>query len=340
MVIRTAIIGFGTAGRLFHAPFLSANPAFRIDAIVTRSPERSALARREYPQARVLRDIDALLAIADDIDLVIVASPSSYHGAHTEASLNAGCHVVVDKPFVADAAQGQALIALAAKRARMLTVFQNRRWDGDFQTLRSLIAAGRLGEVRRFESRFSWWQPEASGGWKTEVSADDAGGILFDLGPHLIDQALQLFGPGRPVYAEVDRARIGVAADDDVFVALDHDSGVRSHLWMSAVTPEAGPRFRVLGTKAAYVSWGSTCRKLRSSMVRGPAKMGSGRPRMPLGTLAAGDAREFRLSPATTAASMPESPPLLPEARRLPSTRWTPSPVSASSPLPVRSRPH
>lgn len=256
MTIRTAIIGFGTAGRLFHAPFLAADPAFRIDAIVTGDPGRVAQAQQEHPQARILPDVDALWAQAEAVDLVVVASPSGAHRAHVEAALRAGCHVVVDKPFVADAADGEALIDLARAEGRMLTVFQNRRWDGDFRTVRRLIDEGRLGHVRRFESRFTWWKPTISKDWKARATVADAGGILFDLGPHLIDQAVQLFGPARVVHAEVDRVRPDVVADDDAFVALEHESGVRSHLWMSAVTATPGPRFRVLGTQAAYTTWG------------------------------------------------------------------------------------
>lgn len=256
MAIHTAIIGFGTAGRIFHAPFLAASAEFEIDVIVTADPDRAAQARRQHPQARVLPDADSLWTDAADIDLVVVASPSGTHAALAEAALRAGCHVVVDKPFVADAAQGEALIALAASEGLRLTVFQNRRWDGDFLTLRELVRSGRLGEIRRFESRFTWWQPQAPQGWKADAPASEAGGILFDLGPHLIDQALQLFGPVRDVYAEIDRRREGVAADDDVFLALEHENGVRSHLWMSAVAPTPGPRFRVLGSEAAYTSCG------------------------------------------------------------------------------------
>jgi predicted dehydrogenase len=254
--IRTAIVGFGTAGRLFHAPYLAANPAFRIDVIVTSNGERAALAREEHPQARVVPDTHALWEVAGDVDLVIVASPSSTHRGIAEASLRAECHTVVDKPFVADAAEAEALIALGTERRRMLTVFQNRRWDGDFLTIRDLVRSGRLGEVRRFESRFEWWQPTPKDSWKSAASVADAGGILFDLGPHLIDQALQLFGPVTRVYAEIDRHRRDVAADDDVFLALEHESGVRSHLWMSAVAPVHGPRFRILGSDDGYTSWG------------------------------------------------------------------------------------
>lgn len=256
MVVRTAIIGFGTAGRIFHAPFLAADPAFRIDAIVTADPGRAAEARREHPSVRVVPDAEALWERRGELDLVIVASPSGTHAELAEAALQAGCHVVVDKPFVADADQGEALMALAASKGLLLTVFQNRRWDGDFLTVAELVRSDRLGAVRRFESRFEWWQPQAAEGWKSDAPVDQAGGILFDLGPHLIDQALQLFGPAQVTHAELTRVRAGVAADDDAFVALQHDSGVVSHLWMSAVAPTPGPRFHVVGTAAAYTSWG------------------------------------------------------------------------------------
>lgn len=293
MVIRTAIIGFGTAGRLFHAPYLAADSGFRIDAIVTGDPERQAQAREEHPRARIVPDVEALWADADDVDLVVVASPSGTHGALAEAALRAGCHVVVDKPFVADAAEGEALIELAAAQGLVLTVFQNRRWDGDFLTLRDLVASGRLGEVRRFESRFEWWQPTPTQGWKSDAPVSEAGGILFDLGPHLIDQALQLFGPVRDVYAEIDRVRDGVASDDDVFLALEHESGVHSHLWMSAVAATPGPRFRVLGSEAAYTTWGLDGQEPALEAGARPGDPGFGdTPEDRWGTLAAGDASE------------------------------------------------
>lgn len=255
-IIRTALLGFGTAGRFFHAPFLEADPSFRIDVIVTANPERAAQAAEEHPQARIVADTETLWTRAGDIDLVVIASPSGTHAALAEAALRTGYHVVVDKPFVTDSAAGEALIELAAQRRRMLTVFQNRRWDGDFLTLAELIREGRLGTVTRFESRFERWQPTPKPGWKSAASVAEAGGILYDLGPHLIDQALQLFGPVDEVYAEIDTRREGVNADDDVFLALQHESGVLSHLWMSALAPADAPRFRVLGSEAAFTSWG------------------------------------------------------------------------------------
>ncbi|MBV9108147.1 MAG: oxidoreductase, partial [Gemmatimonadetes bacterium] len=138
----------------------------------------------------------------------------------------------------------------------LLSVFQNRRWDGDFLTLRRLIAEGALGEVHRFESRFERWRPTPKTGWREHGDPAEAGGVLFDLGAHLIDQALVLFGPARHVYAELDRRRPGVQVDDDAFVAITHRSDVRSHLWMSSISADDEMRFRVLGSRAAYVKHG------------------------------------------------------------------------------------
>jgi len=134
--------------------------------------------------------------------------------------------------------------------------FQNRRWDGDFLTLRRLLSDGAVGTPLRFESRFERWRPTPTGGWRERGAPDEAGGLLFDLGSHLIDQALVLFGAVRDVYAHLDCRREGVEADDDTFVSLTHHSGVRSHLYMSAVAAQAAPRFRLLGQSGAFTKWG------------------------------------------------------------------------------------
>ncbi len=253
--IRVAVVGFGTAGRYFHAPFIASNPSLALDTIVTASPVRAAQAKAEYPDVRILPTVDDLWERAPSIEVVVVASPSGTHAEIAGAALQAGCHVVVDKPMAATAEQGERLRSAAQERGLLLTVYQNRRWDGDFLTLQDLVAEGRLGQVYRFESRFEWWQPTAAG-WKWATPAAEAGGILFDLGPHLIDQAVLLFGPASIASAEVDTRRAGVVADDDAFVALEHECGVRSHLWMSAVAASPGPRFRVIGSEATYTSWG------------------------------------------------------------------------------------
>lgn len=254
--LRTAVIGFGVSGRVFHAPFLEADPAYRLDLIVTANPDRRAEAETRHPSARVVSDVAEVWAAASELDLVVIGSPSGTHADLAAQALDAGLDVVVDKPFAVTAAEGRALIARAERLGRTLTVFQNRRWDGDFRTLRALVEGGELGEVRRFESRFEWWKPEPPTSWKTEARTSEGGGILYDLGTHLIDQAVQLFGAVDDVYAEVHRRRAATAADDDVFLALQHASGTTSHLWMSAVAPLQGPRFHVLGDRAGYTSWG------------------------------------------------------------------------------------
>lgn len=252
--IRTALLGYGLAGSVFHAPSLASLGKFRLDVIVTSDSQRQAAAKAAYPQATVMgREEWARAGYSGDIDLVIVATPPSTHVPLATLALELARAVVVDKPFALTSADGEALIALAKEHGKILTTYQNRRWDGEYLTLQKLLAQGALGEVRRFESRLERWQPEISKEWKAQAAAADGGGVLFDLGTHLIDQALQLFGPVAGTYGELAARRPVELADDDVFVALEHCSGVISHLWMNLNVAQKGPRLRVLGAKAAYV---------------------------------------------------------------------------------------
>lgn len=228
----------------------------RLAAIVTRDPERRATAAHTYPAARLLDTADELWGLAQELDLAVVATPNRTHVPLARAALEAGLSVVVDKPFAPTPEEARSLIDEARRRQLMLTVYQNRRWDGDFQTVRRLVSDGALGTIFRFESSFERWRPTPKGGWREQADPAEAGGLLFDLGSHLIDQALMLLGPAAFVYAELDLRRQKVRAEDDVFVALTHVSGVRSHLWMSAVAAQSGPRLRVLGSRAAYVKYG------------------------------------------------------------------------------------
>jgi predicted dehydrogenase len=252
--LRTALVGFGLGGQAFHAPFLDSVEGLALTSIVTADPERRALAAARYPHAALLASADELWRRADDHDLVVVTTANRAHVPLTKAALAAGLPVVVDKPLAPTAAEGAELVAAAAVAGRMLTVFQNRRWDTDLLTLRRLLADGELGDVWRFESRFERWRPEVDATkWRESAAGDDAGGLLFDLGSHLVDQALVLFGPARTVYAELAARRPGAAVDDDAFVALTHDGGVVSHHWMSATAGHLGPRLRVLGSRGAFV---------------------------------------------------------------------------------------
>jgi scyllo-inositol 2-dehydrogenase (NADP+) len=183
----------------------------------------------------------------------VVASPNDTHVSVAMAGIERGIPVVVDKPLAVTADCAQKLVERARDSGVLMTVFQNRRWDSDQLTLRRLIAEDALGSIIRYESRFERWRPELDRAkWRENVAPEDGGGVLLDLGSHLVDQALTLFGPVSGVYAEVD-ARRGAAADDDVFLALHHSGGTISHLHASAVTPSVGPRLRVQGTTAGFL---------------------------------------------------------------------------------------
>lgn len=254
--LRVGLVGYGLAGSVFHAPLIAATEGLALDTVVTSNPERQRQARAGFPDVRVAATPDELFDRAGDLDLIVIASPNRTHVPLATTALEAGLPVVVDKPVAGTAAGARELAALAEERGLLLSVFQNRRWDNDFLTLRKLIDEGALGDVYRFESRFERWRPQLKGGWRESGDPAEIGGLLYDLGSHVVDQALVLFGPVSSVYAESDIRREGAETDDDTFLALTHASGVRSHLYVSATTAQLGPRFRVLGSRAGYVKHG------------------------------------------------------------------------------------
>lgn len=257
MPLRVALVGYGLAGEVLHAPLISGTSSMVVAAVVTADPDRRARAAARFPQALVLSSPDEIWTRRSRFDLVVVASPNRTHVPLALAAVEAGLPVVVDKPAAATVADAIGLRDAAGARGVPVTVFQNRRWDGDFLTLRALLARGALGPVHRFESRFERWRPEVSAGaWRESPDPADAGGVLYDLGSHLIDQALVLFGPVASVYAELRRVRPGARVDDDAFLALVHGQGTVSHLWASAVAAGQGPRMRALGREAAFVKDG------------------------------------------------------------------------------------
>ncbi|NJC23671.1 putative dehydrogenase [Arthrobacter pigmenti] len=255
--IRTAVLGFGVSGRVFHSPLLAANTDYSLRFITTSNEERSRQARESYRSATVLNNPQDIFKHADEIDLVVIGTPPGTHYELANAAIDRGLHVVVDKPFVPTAAQGEELIRKAGRAGVSLTVFQNRRWDADFLTVQDLVRREALGTIATFESRFEWWQPEGFRSWKGAATLDEAGGILYDLGSHLIDQALQLFGPVQDVYGQTTRySSASTDADEDAFVVLHHANGIRSRLTMSGLAALPGPRFHLFGTRGTYLKWG------------------------------------------------------------------------------------
>lgn len=221
--------------------------------IVTGNRDRAARAAREFPAAAIEASAEAVWERADRHDFVVIATANDSHVPLALRAIDAGLAVVVDKPLAPTSAAARGLVEQAASAGVALTVFHNRRWDSDFLTLRGLLAEGELGEVLRFESRFERWRPQlADSAWRESTARAAGGGLLLDLGTHLVDQALELFGPALEVHGELDHRR-GGPADDDVFVALRHESGARSHLWASSMAAARGPRLRVLGSRGAFV---------------------------------------------------------------------------------------
>jgi predicted dehydrogenase len=241
--MRIGLIGYGGAGRGIHARLARAAGQQVTHVVTGRRAEQVA---EDWPDAVAVPDVDALLQHADQLDLVVVASPSGDHAAHALAALAAGTHVLVDKPLATTTADAQRLADAGDGR---LTVFQNRRWDTEQLALRALLEQGELGDVHRFERRWERFRPQPQDRWKENDV--EAGGLLLDLGAHLVDSAVQLFGPVSTVYAEL--RSLTTPAVDDVFLALTHANGVISHLQAGALAGAPGPRTRVLGSGGAYL---------------------------------------------------------------------------------------
>lgn len=247
--IPTGLIGYGTAGAVFHAPLIAAAEGLRLAAIGSRRVEEI---RRDFPEARAYENPQDLLA-DPAIELVVIATPNDSHATLARAALEAGKHVVVDKPFTLDAAEADALIALAARVDRQLSVFHNRRWDNDFLTVRRLVEDGRLGEVAYYEAHFDRFRPEIKQGWR-ETEAPGSG-LLYDLGAHLIDQALVLFGLPQAITADVTRQRASARTDDYFHLVLDYGRR-RAVLHASVLVRDPGPRFLVHGDGGSFVKYG------------------------------------------------------------------------------------
>ena len=257
---RVALVGYGFGGSVFHAPFIAAEPRLDLACVVTANSQRQRQAAVRYPGVTVLGSFEELLGQIDDLDLVVVSTPNATHVTLAEAVLGHSRPVVVDKPVAPTADEVQRLAELAVAARTVVVPFHNRRWDGDFRTVVSLLGAGELGTLHAFESRYERWQPQVprdpDRAWKRDASPSAAAGIVHDLGTHLVDQAVVLFGTPDAVYAEVACRRPGAEVDDDAFIALRYANGPRVHLWATAVAADQGPRFRLLGSAAAYTKSG------------------------------------------------------------------------------------
>ncbi|WP_438394820.1 oxidoreductase [Caballeronia sp. DA-9] len=272
-LLKVGLMGYGFAGETFHAPVIEHCGRATLAAIATGKPER-ALA--DYPNATIVADFDALLALGD-LECIVIATPNDTHFDMAKKALEAGKNVVVDKPITLSGADAKTLADLARARGLLFAPFHNRRWDGDFMTARALIESGRLGRVTHYESHFDRFRPKVPQRWREEASR--GGGLLFDLGPHLIDQALALFGAPQTVFATVKAQRDHASAPDYVHLLLGYpDKEIVLHA--SALAALEPPRFAIHGTRGSYVKTGLDVQEdqLKAGLRPGNAEFGKNPP--------------------------------------------------------------
>ncbi len=247
--LRVGLVGYGYAGQTFHAPLIAAVPGLRLAAVSSRDAAR---VRADWPDVDVMPDAQALLRRAD-LDLIVIASPNDSHFPLARAALAAGRHVVVDKPFTLTLAEALELEALARARGRVLSVFHNRRWDGDFLTLQDLLRRGVLGRVVHLESRIDRFRPQVRERWRE--SAEPGAGLWYDLGPHLLDQAVQLLGWPQALTLDLATLREGGQSPDWFHAELRY-AGARATLHASMLAADSRPRFALHGTRGSFVKQG------------------------------------------------------------------------------------
>jgi len=249
-MVRVGLIGFGLAGQAFHAPVIRGVPGMELACILER---QGAKAKNKYPEVRVARTLDEMLS-DKAIKLCVVATPNDSHFSYTKACLEAGRDVVVDKPFAPTLGEAEQLVRLAADRGRLVTVYQDRRWDGDFQTVKRLLKSGAVGAVAEYEARFDRFRLESKNVWR-ERADHPAAGVLWDLGPHLIDQALVLFGEPETIWAAAFCQRQDSKIDDSFDVHMEY-SRLRATLQARSIAYAPGPHLLIHGTEGSFVKYG------------------------------------------------------------------------------------
>jgi scyllo-inositol 2-dehydrogenase (NADP+) len=272
--IKTGLVGYGFAGSIFHAPVLTAVDALELRAVASSKPE---LVHKDWPSVTVYADAAQLFA-DPAIELVVIAAPNDAHFSLAHAALLAGKHVVVDKPFTVTSAEAETLIACAEANGRVLSVYQNRRWDADFLTLKALLQQGTLGRITSFESHFDRFRPDIKQRWRESTAP--GGGLLYDLGPHMLDQALQLFGAPQRLFADVAMQREGAAAVDYFHIVLYYGE-MRVVLQAGCLAKAPTARFAVHGDQGSFVKFGLDAQEDALKAGGRPGQPGWGRDPVP-----------------------------------------------------------
>jgi scyllo-inositol 2-dehydrogenase (NADP+) len=267
--VRVGLIGYGFSGQIFHGPFLKTLAGFECAKIVSSNPEK---VKKDFPDVEIVTNVEQLLA-DPNIDLVIVTTPNTTHYPFAKQALLAGKHVVVEKPFVNSSKDAEELIEIASQYKKVLTVFQNRRWDNDFLTVKAAMESGALGEIYCFESHYDRYKPEVTPRWREQNLAGS--GMLYDLGAHLIDQALHLFGLPESVFGDIFAQRENGVVDDYFHIVLGYGK-LRVILHSSMIVKHSGPRFQVHGSKGSFIKYGLDSQEdaLKQGKVPGDALWG------------------------------------------------------------------
>lgn len=252
--VKTALIGFGSAGRIYNAPIIKSVSGYTIEKILTSSSENIRAAQKDFPQASVVQDYDEILQ-DENIDLVVILTPNHLHYTHAKKALLHGKHVVVEKPVTSTVREAEELIHLAREKNLVLSVNHNRRWDSDFVTVQKLTKEQRLGEIVEYEAHFDRFRHEVKNSWK-ENKEYPGTGILYDLGSHLIDQALTLFGLPDEIFADIRMQRKEAKVPDSFEILLFYP-GLKVTLKAGMLVKEKGPTFSIFGTRGTFLKYGA-----------------------------------------------------------------------------------
>ena len=248
--INTALVGFGMTAKVMHAPFLATNEQYHVSTVVERNKQDS---KQLFPDAQIVRSFDELLQ-QDEVELVIITTPNESHFTYAQQALQAGKHVVLEKPFTITSTDAAALVKTAEETGKILSPFHNRRYVADFRTMQQILQQNLLGQIHTFEGHFDRYRPDPKpNAWREE--ARPGSGILYDLGPHLIDQALCLFGLPKTITADIQKQRSFSVVDDAFDIKLDYGF-LQVVLKSSMLVREPGPRYQIHGTLGSFVKWG------------------------------------------------------------------------------------
>lgn len=273
MMIRVGIIGYGLSGSTFHAPLLTSIPDYQIHTVVSSNPDK---VKKDLPRTKVVSQVDELLQ-DEEITVVVVTSPNGTHFEYAKKAIEAGKHVVVEKPFTVTSEEADTLIHLAREKGVLLTVYHNRRWDNDFLTVRNLLETGALGKLSVYQVHFNRYRPLVQQRWKEQQGSGT--GVLYDLGSHLIDQALFLFGKPKTVWADIRAEREGAEVADYFHLVFGYESH-RVILHSGSLVRQAGPRFELHGDKGSFLKYGTDPQEaqLKQGMHPGDSGWGEDQP--------------------------------------------------------------